>query len=502
LKTCWRSRGGVASIGLLGMALLIAAFLAPGAQAYSQSYQSLMESPVPMTSVAADPTTGIIYAQEFEGEAFFKYDPHTNAWTELAKAPIESENDGGAAYLGGKIYVVYPENNAQMGVYDIALNSWTEIPNPLGEETGDITSGNGKLYLVGELKFASYDPATGLATPLGESPVFQQGRCKNGFEKWGGLQFDGSVIYGHQGNDCNGFALYTIGSNSWTELPALPYVQHEEGGVLGSALNPVTNTYLTYGSYGGETLFRYDIEGGAWTISTVPFAPKSLDDGGMAYVSQPGIEGVYMVQGERGDEFFRYNEKNVTDLAPSMTTSVVPTKTGGEVTYSVAVKNNGPERAGGVNLADTLPAGTSLLSIVPSQGTCTGTTCALGILKSGASAAVTVKVNAPGGFFTNTAAVSSQATDTNPANDGAVSSAAVRPPCKLPKLAGKKVKDARKALKAAHCVPGKVKHVFSGKVKKGRVVKGGKPGKAFISGTKVKLVVSKGEKPKKAHHKK
>ena len=69
MKMSRRTRGGVASLGLLGMALLIAAFLAPGAQAYSQSYQALAPSPVPLTSVAADPTSGLIYAQENDGEA-------------------------------------------------------------------------------------------------------------------------------------------------------------------------------------------------------------------------------------------------------------------------------------------------------------------------------------------------------------------------------------------------------------------------------------------------
>src|ERR1700761_587874 len=114
-----RTRGGVASLGLLGMALLIAAFLAPGAQAYSQSYQALAPSPVPLTSVAADPTSGLIYAQENDGEAFFAYNPHTNAWTELAEAPLDSGNNGGAAYLNGKIYTVYTDASGAIGGYDI-----------------------------------------------------------------------------------------------------------------------------------------------------------------------------------------------------------------------------------------------------------------------------------------------------------------------------------------------------------------------------------------------
>lgn len=490
-------------LGLLGMALLSAAVLAPGAQAFSQSYQVLAPSPVEMTSVATDPTTGLIYGQENGGKHFYKYDPRSNVWTELAEAPLSSGNNGGATYLNGKIYTVYTGNDAEIGVYDIVLNSWSTLPNPIGEGTGDITSGNGKLYLAIDRSFVSYDPATNVTTPLGEPPAFEI-ECHEGFREWGGLQFDGSTIYGHQGDGCRGFGVYNLGSNSWSELPLVPEIE-EEGAVLGSALNPVTNTYLTYGPYEGDTLFRYDIEGNSWNASALPFVEEEpVDDGGMAYVSIAGIEGVYIVQGENGKEFIRYNEKNVTDLSPSVTASVTKTKTGGEVTYSVQVKNNGPERASGVTLSDTLSSGQSLLSTAPTQGSCSGTStvsCALGILKSGAGATVTLKVSATPGTVSNAGTVSSLATDTNPGNDSASATVTIPKPCTVPKLKGKKLRVAKKALRKAHCAPGKVKHRFSGKVKKGRVIRAGKNrGTRLLAGSKVKLSVSRGAKHKR-HHK-
>jgi PASTA domain len=67
--------------------------------------------------------------------------------------------------------------------------------------------------------------------------------------------------------------------------------------------------------------------------------------------------------------------------------------------------------------------------------------------------------------------------------------------CIVPKLKGKKVRAARKALKKAHCKVGKVKKRFSGKVKQGRVIKQKKgAGKVLPIGTKVGLKVSKGQK--------
>jgi uncharacterized repeat protein (TIGR01451 family) len=316
-----------------------------------EGFQALTPSSVELTAFTTDPGTGLLYAQENEGTNFFVYNPRTNVWTELAPAPVNSENNGGATFLGGKIYISYTENENEIAVYDIASNSWTTIDNPLAEGTGDITAGNGRLYIAVEREFFEINPVTGIATPLAEPPAFPPTGCNNeGFEPWGGLQFDGTKIYGHQGNGCTGFGVYDIPTNTWLELPSVPEVE-EEGAILGSAIDPITNTYLTTGPYGGTTLYRYDIEAGSWSTGTLPF---EVNDNGMAYVGLSGIEGVYIIQGESGVEFTRYTEQNATDLSVTKTAKVVSTATGGKITYSVLVKNNGPERAGGVVLSDSL----------------------------------------------------------------------------------------------------------------------------------------------------
>jgi uncharacterized repeat protein (TIGR01451 family) len=465
------------------------AALAPSAQAKVEGFQSLAPSPVDLTAVATDPGTGLIYAQDNNGTSYFAYDPRTNAWTERAPSPLNSGNNGGAAYLGGKIYVVYTGNNTQVAVYDIASNSWTTIANPLGSGTGNIASGGGKLYLTEEFDFVAYDPATGITTPLANPPKFSDPECENGFEEWGGLQVVDGKIYGHQGNGCSGFAVYDIASNSWLELPLAPEIEEEEGPLLGSAINPLTNTYITYGPYDGKVLYRWDIEAGSWSTAALPF---EVDDGGMAYVSLPGLEGVYMIQGEGGTAFARYTERNQTDLAPLMSAKVVK---GGQITYSIEVRNNGPERAGGVVLSDSLPARATLISVATSQGACAGTsllTCNLGVLRSGASANLTIKVKSRLRRVTNTAAVSSQALDSNLGNDSAT---VVSRQCVVPKLRNRPVKKARKALRRANCKPGKVRRRYSGKVKEGKVIRSGRSrGKVLPAGSKVKLVVSRGPK--------
>jgi uncharacterized repeat protein (TIGR01451 family) len=486
------ARTAIVAVALVG--LLLATLFAARAEARVEGFQGLASSPVELTAFTADPTTGLIYGQENEGTAYFRYDPRTNAWSELAPAPIDSGNNGGAAYLGGKIYTAYTGNDSELGVYDIASNSWTIIDNPLNDGTADIAAGNGKLYLAWAQEFFSIDPATGNATPLAAPPQFIPAKvdenCDEGFESWGGLQVVEGKIYGHQGNGCAGFAVYDIASNSWQELPLVPKTlapgeTESEGPVAGSAYNPLTNTYLTYGPYGGESLLRFDIEAGAWSTSTLPFI---VGDGALAYVSQPGIEGVYIIQGEEGTGFTRYTERNVADLAPSLTSKVAK---GGKITLSVVVKNNGPERAGGVVLSNPLPKGVKLLSAVASQGTCAPSptlACNLGALRSGASAKVTIKAKARFKKVATTATVSSFAFD---GNGG--SAKRVTKQCVVPKVRNRGLKGAKKALRRSNC-KAKVVYRYSGKVDEGKVIRSKSRGKFLPAGRKVKLIVSLGPK--------
>jgi len=68
-------------------------------------------------------------------------------------------------------------------------------------------------------------------------------------------------------------------------------------------------------------------------------------------------------------------------------------------------------------------------------------------------------------------------------------------PCVVPKVKAKTLSAAKRALKAHSCRAGKIKHAFSSKVKKGRVIsQKPKPGKHLKHGGKVNLVVSKGKK--------
>lgn len=104
---------------------------------------------------------------------------------------------------------------------------------------------------------------------------------------------------------------------------------------------------------------------------------------------------------------------------------------GGQITYAVTVKNLGAAPATHVGVKDVLPAGVTLVSATPSQGTCTGATCALGSLAKSASATVTIVVGAPcaAATLTDTASAWADQKDPNPGNSSASASTAVTVPC-------------------------------------------------------------------------
>lgn len=109
------------------------------------------------------------------------------------------------------------------------------------------------------------------------------------------------------------------------------------------------------------------------------------------------------------------------DLDVTKTADQTTLRPGELATYTLAVSNLGPDTATNVVLTDTLGGPSrAILSVTPSQGTCTTAApveCALGDIASGAQATVTLVVRAlAAGTLTNSAAVSSDIPDPVTAN--------------------------------------------------------------------------------------
>jgi len=122
------------------------------------------------------------------------------------------------------------------------------------------------------------------------------------------------------------------------------------------------------------------------------------------------------------------------DLIMSKTTNATSAVIGANITYTIALLNNGPDAATTVTMSDTLPSSLLFQSITPPAGFTCGTTPAIGssglitctgaTLASGATASFTLVVrvaNGASGTITNTASGASQTNDPNSGNSSATS---------------------------------------------------------------------------------
>lgn len=111
------------------------------------------------------------------------------------------------------------------------------------------------------------------------------------------------------------------------------------------------------------------------------------------------------------------------DLSVSITDSPDPVATGAALTYSIRVRNAGPDSATGAVLTDSIPSGVTYVSATPSAGDCDRSgrkiTCDFGTINASVDRTVTIKtaVTKKSGEMTNSASVSSEVTDPNSGNN-------------------------------------------------------------------------------------
>jgi uncharacterized repeat protein (TIGR01451 family) len=106
---------------------------------------------------------------------------------------------------------------------------------------------------------------------------------------------------------------------------------------------------------------------------------------------------------------------------------------GGQVMYTLAVGNNGPSDATDVTVSDPVPAGLTVVSAQPSQGSCdttAGVVCSLGSIVNGAGAQILITAQVAqdaDSTLTNTATVAGGQPDPVPENNSSTASIDVIP---------------------------------------------------------------------------
>ncbi len=144
------------------------------------------------------------------------------------------------------------------------------------------------------------------------------------------------------------------------------------------------------------------------------------------------VSNTVIVDGNEGD-LVSANDSAQASTTVGPAADLMIAKTAGGATagkaasWTIVVQNLGPSAATPVEVSDTLPAGTALVSATPSQGTCgasvAGVSCDLGTVAAGGAAQVSIVATVPAGTtglqLRNLATVSAPQPDPDPSNNDA-----------------------------------------------------------------------------------
>jgi uncharacterized repeat protein (TIGR01451 family) len=204
-------------------------------------------------------------------------------------------------------------------------------------------------------------------------------------------------------------------------------------------LLPVGVTFVTSSTTQGS----YISGTGVWTVGSVSNAASdtlsitatvAAGTGGTTIVNTGSVTAADQADGNPANDS---DTSSVTvqsiDLAVTKTVDDPAPNEGGTVVYTVALTNNGPDTATGVEVTDLLPAGVTFVTSATTQGTYVSGTgvWAVGSILNAASdtLSITATVDAGTGGTTivNTASITSaDQADPNPANDSDTASITVQ----------------------------------------------------------------------------
>lgn len=225
-------------------------------------------------------------------------------------------------------------------------------------------------------------------------------------------------------------------------------------GATGIAVDGAGNAFVA--GYGGGDLPLVDPVQATWTGGFEGFVAKlnaagsaleystyfggsandyiygiAIDSAGSAYIAGltysrdlPTVNAIQPTNNAwGGTAFVAKIESPGADVAITKTGSASPVIVGQTLTYTITASNHGPVDATGVTVTDTLPAGVTFVSAVPSAGSCGGTstiTCNVGALANGNTATITIAVTpSSAGSVTNTASISANQFDAVSSNNTA-----------------------------------------------------------------------------------
>ena len=221
------------------------------------------------------------------------------------------------------------------------------------------------------------------------------------------------------------------------------------------------NLFLTGVVYSDANLnFRYDLDeglggvtisdgvtnavlsgaAGGWAMPVTPGAYTVIASGGpfsgvasaQVVVVDKNIEIDFSSGNNLGEVDFS-NQIAHADLSVTKTDAPDPVTLGANLTYTITVRNNGPNAATGVTMTDTLPDDVTFVSAASTRGSCTQAagivTCDLGVLADGVSARTTIVVTPTAtNQICNTASVAANESDPVSTNNAATACTTIKLP--------------------------------------------------------------------------
>jgi uncharacterized repeat protein (TIGR01451 family) len=189
----------------------------------------------------------------------------------------------------------------------------------------------------------------------------------------------------------------------------------------------------------------YDVHSGTDASANngvgIPNQAKEVTAGQQAVAAAAKYSGDYnsdnSIQGNQntpaGNACPTFTFPNPPQVDLSITKSASPTEITlgqGNITWTIVVKNYGPDTDTGVKVADPLPAGTTFVSVSTTQGTCTGgaiINCALGTMAAGATVTITlVTTPTQAGTLVNNVTVVGDVPEVTTNNNSSSASAVVK----------------------------------------------------------------------------
>ena len=231
---------------------------------------------------------------------FWRYQPSTDQWVNLAKAPRGAYYGADLQFHNGEIYALFGGYQKEFARYSITNDSWeflAEIPN-FPHRGASLTSNGSHIYaIVGNTtqEFYRYDVTSNTWTPLAPMPsTAGQGADLNYVDVNGN-----GNIYTPRGLNTTTFWRYEIATNTWyTDSPNMPLQLNDD-------IDTTTDgRYIFIARQQNSSSFmRYDTIEEEWT--QLVNAPYSSYYAGVQYFA--GDNYVYFFRGYNQQHFWKYD---------------------------------------------------------------------------------------------------------------------------------------------------------------------------------------------------